>query len=345
MRLSDIEILIAQAGPPVVEAFSKLFSRFHWVSILSALLMAAGVWYYQRLKDPQHMRHGLFAYLFPKRIWLHRSALLDYRFVLFDKTFLGALIGVAALLLLPGNESVAAGAAAYDEVVKEVGEDFRQIPGIVIAFTLALLLTEDFLRYWAHRIMHASPLLWQFHKVHHSSEVLVPFSQLRNHPVNGLVNLIRSGLAIGTVTLIFQLLYPGQLNAITIFGINAGRFVFDALGAHLRHSHVWLSWGPILSRIVISPAQHQIHHSRARRHWDRNFASQFALWDWMFGTLYVPKKQERLAFGIGDRETRNLRTVRSLYLQPFRDAAQLLRGQRRAAWYTPGNMSRQKQAA
>lgn len=313
----------ASAGAgPVLSAFGDLFSRFHWISLFSAVALAVLCWARQRRRDPLVARQGLLAYLFPRRIWLHRSALLDYRFVLVDKVLLAALLGVAVILFVPGGRE--AGLSLQNEVVKEVGEDLEASLGLIVAYTLALLLTEDFLRYWAHRLMHWSPLLWQFHKVHHSPEVLVPFSQMRTHPVNGLVNLVRSGLAIGLVTGIFLLIYPSQLNAITILGINAGRFVFDAFGSHLRHSHVWLSWNPLLSRIVISPAQHQIHHSRARRHWDRNFGSQFAIWDWLFGTLYVPHRRERLAFGIGRRDAKGMGTVRGLYLQPFRDAARML---------------------
>ena len=329
--IDDGASIIAALGP-VAEAFAQFFSRFHWISLASALLLAAACWVRQRNSDPAIARSGLFGYLFPRRIWLHRSALLDYRFVLVDKLLLGALLGAGALYVIPGGDEAvfAAGDLVVDEIVKEVGEDVARLPGLMLAYTAALLLLEDFLRYWAHRLMHSSRLLWQFHKVHHSPEVLVPFSQMRNHPVNGLVNLVRSLLAVAIVTGAFQLLFPGHLNAITILGINAGRFFFDALGSHLRHSHVWLSWGPGLSHVLISPAQHQIHHSRARRHWNRNFASQFALWDWMFGTLYVPRRREHLAFGLGHKEAARLRTVRGLYLQPFRDVGRLLRRGRRS---------------
>ncbi len=335
------EVITITAGT-AIDAFGHFFSRFHWISLASALLLAIGCWLHQRHRDPALARSGLLGYLFPARIWLHRSALLDYRFVLFDKVLLGALLGAGALFVVPGGDEaiVAASELFAGEVAKEVGEDLQRLPGLMIAYTAALLLMEDFLRYWAHRLMHSSKLLWQFHKVHHSSEVLVPFSQMRTHPVNGLVNLLRSTLAIGLVTGMFQFLYPQELNIITILGINAGRFFFDFLGSHLRHSHVWLSWGPGLSHVLISPAQHQIHHSRARRHWNRNFASQFALWDWLFGTLYVPRRREQLAFGLGEKEGSHFRTVGSLYLQPFRDARAVL-GVSRLSVHRPSRSSDQ----
>ena len=316
---------LGAAADAVVTNFGRFFSRFHWVSLLSAAGLAYFVWRWQRREDPRLARKGFFGFLFPRSVWLHRSALLDYRFVLVDKLLLGAALGLGALILAPETTN-----AVVDEVVKGVGEDIAASTGLIVAYTLTLLVVEDFARYWAHRLMHMSPLLWQFHKVHHSPQVLVPFSQMRNHPVNGLVNLIRSGLSIGLVTGVFLLVFPGQLNAITILGVNAGRFVFDAMGSHLRHSHVWLNWGPRLSRIFISPAQHQIHHSRLPRHFDRNFGSQFAIWDWMFGTLYVPERRERLAFGIGKRDTERLQSVKALYLEPLRDARRILQRRRLA---------------
>jgi sterol desaturase/sphingolipid hydroxylase (fatty acid hydroxylase superfamily) len=316
---------LGTAADVVVTNFARFFSRFHWVSLVSAVALAYLVWCWQRRNDPRLARKGFIGFLFPRSVWLHRSALLDYRFVLVDKLLLGVLLGLGAVVFAPQATE-----AVVDEVVKEVGEDISASLGLIVAYTIALLVVEDFARYWAHRIMHMSPLLWQFHKVHHSPEVLVPFSQMRNHPVNGLVNLIRSGLSIGVVTGVFLLIFPGQLNAITILGVNAGRFVFDAMGSHLRHSHVWLSWGPRLSRILISPAQHQIHHSRLPRHFDKNFGSQFAIWDWMFGTLYVPERRERVAFGIGRKETERLQSVKALYLEPLRDARRVLQRRRRA---------------
>lgn len=333
LALLAMDERLVAAFQAAFDAFGKLFSRFHWASLFSATLIAFAAWLWQRRSDPALARKGFLRFLFPKRLWLHRSALLDYRFVLVDKLLLALLIGLGTLFVIPGGdeavidagEAVIANAAASDLEV-------------VLAYTAVLLLVEDFCRYWAHRLMHWSPLLWHFHKVHHSPEVLVPISQLRTHPVNGLVNLLRSAIAIPIATVPFLVLFPGDLTVATILGINIGRFAFDMLGAQLRHSHVWVSFGPWLSRIVISPAQHQIHHSRAPEHHDKNFGSQFALWDWLFGTLYVPRRREKLRFGIGRGDTERLQTVKDLYLQPFRDARRHLE---RTGWWPTKAQPRQ----
>ncbi|WEK47225.1 MAG: sterol desaturase family protein [Candidatus Andeanibacterium colombiense] len=304
----------AIAASTVLHVFDKLFSRFQWPSILSALIIAALVWLWRRHAEPQRTP-GLCRFLFPREIWLHRSALLDLRFVLFDKTALALLVGIGALFVVPKH---------IDAVAKGSGwiahNGAHASLGIVIAYTFVLLLVEDFFRYWAHRWMHESPFLWQFHKVHHSSEVLIPLSQLRDHPVNGLVDLTRGALAVPLVTGAFLLVFPGKLTALSILGVNAGRFVFDIAGAQLRHSHVWISFGAVFERIVVSPAQHQIHHSRDPVHYNSNYGSQLAIWDWLFGTLRVAGKHEELQFGIDARDTERMLTVRAMYWVPCVDA-------------------------
>lgn len=323
--LAWLQANLAAVADSVTTVFGKLFSRFHWTSMLSAGAIAFFVWLWQRRNGDALARKGFLKFLFPKWVWLHPSALLDYRFVLFDKVVLALLVGFGSLLVVPGG-----GKAIADAGEAALANATASNLNVAIAYTAVLLLVEDFFRYWAHRLMHWSPLLWHFHKVHHSPEVLVPITQLRTHPVNGLVNLARSAVAIPVATVPFLILFPGELTVMTIFGINAGRFMFDMMGAQLRHSHVWLSFWPWLSKIVISPAQHQIHHSRAREHRNRNFGSQFALWDWMFGTLYIPLKREKLRFGIGGSDNVPYRSIADIYIRPFRDARDYLK--RRGRW-------------
>ena len=65
------------------------------------------------------------------------------------------------------------------------------------------------------------------------------------------------------------------------------------------------------------PAHHQVHHSANPKHFNKNFGSCLALWDWMFGTLYVPGKNARpLTFGFSgqpDAHTLKGRTGRSVH--------------------------------
>ena len=107
----------------------------------------------------------------------------------------------------------------------------------------------------------------------------------------------------GIVTGGFFYLFRGQAVAWQFVGINVLGFAANALGGNLRHSHIWLSYGTRIERYLLSPAQHQIHHSNAPVHFDRNFGTWLAIWDRLAGTLYVPKRRERLAFGLSPEDS------------------------------------------
>ncbi len=92
----------------------------------------------------------------------------------------------------------------------------------------------------------------------------------------------------------------------------------------MRHSHVWLSYGDLLEHLFISPAQHQIHHSRAVEHHGKNYGEVLAIWDWMFGTLYVPNGKEDLDFGLADTKGRPVsqphETLRAALITPVQES-------------------------
>src|SRR6185295_9967512 len=112
-----------------------------------------------------------------------------------------------------------------------------------------------------------------------------PVTVYRIHPVEELVNAVVSGVLSALGATVYSALASEEVRFGTILGVNGILFVYYVFAFQLRHSHVWLSYGPVVSRILISPAQHQIHHSKAERHWDRNFGFTFAIWDWICGTL------------------------------------------------------------
>ena len=98
-------------------------------------------------------------------------------------------------------------------------------------------------RFAVHRSFHRSSVLWEFHKVHHSAEVLTPITLSRVHPVEKLVEQLASLLVLGVVTGGFLLLFPAGLTIVSILGVNAGRFVFDlAESPPAPFSHLAALW-------------------------------------------------------------------------------------------------------
>ena len=194
---------------------------------------------------------------------------------------------------------------------------------IILLFTATLFLTEDLSRYALHRMLHRSRWLWPFHRVHHAAEVLTPLLVYRIHPLESLAFALRHAVVAGTVTGGFIFLFGARLDIYTVFGENLFIVVLFALTANLRHSHVRLSYGRWLEHILISPAQHQIHHDR--RHLNSNFGSCLAIWDRMFGTLKIAAQvPDTPVYGIGPRGAR-FRSLGALLFEPVRDVARMLR--------------------
>ena len=171
--------------------------------------------------------------------------------------------------------------------------------------TVLQLLAYEFAYWFAHYLFHKIPALWEFHKVHHSAEVMTTLTELRQHPVEivAFVNLIglSTGLVFGVMTYVFG---PG-VQPFTLLNGNILLMLFLITYGHLRHSHMWIAFTGPAGRILQSPAHHQIHHSDNPRHFDRNLGYSLALWDWAFGTLCIPAKtREPIAFGLGEENAR-----------------------------------------
>jgi sterol desaturase/sphingolipid hydroxylase (fatty acid hydroxylase superfamily) len=253
------------------------------------------------------------------RYWLSRDSRLDALYFLIAWALRTALI----VPLVLSVQSVAVWTLHGLNALYEPPFLTWRYRNIVLAYTLALFIFSDLSRYWLHRMMHRSRWLWPFHRVHHAAEVLTPLLFYRIHPLESLLFALRHAVVAGVITGLFIFLFGARLDLYTIFGENLFIVALFAFTANLRHSHVRLSYGRWLDRILISPAQHQIHHDR--RYLQSNFGSCLAIWDWMFGTLRLPAQTQGAPdYGIGPRGAR-YRSVGALLWVPFRDIGQMIR--------------------
>lgn len=172
-----------------------------------------------------------------------------------------------------------------------------------LAMACAALLpfmASDLSLYWTHRLFHRFGLLWRAHKLHHEPPVLTPLTAFRFWPQEQVAHIAGAAFMGGVGLGIIATAFGARVDPLTLLGVNVFSMVWNVAFAHLRHSHVALPFPRWLSFIVVSPHMHQAHHSADIAQRDKNFATVFALWDWMFGTLYLPARGERFRFGVDD---------------------------------------------
>lgn len=311
-----------------------------WVFLGTSLALGWIGWRLHYAAKQPRGRLSFLRFMFPRSIYFHRSTWVDLQLNIINQLFSPISLAVTAF----ATGLIASGTtAALFRLFPEHNPDFEWSLWPLLGFTLALALASDFATYATHRLFHTVPALWEIHKVHHSAEVLTPLTILRKHPLFDVASRVLKASLMGPLQGMLFFIWAGPVDALTAFGANLVFTIFHIFGAGLRHSHVWISYGPIVERIVISPAQHQIHHSKSREHWDKNYGMMFAIWDWAFGSLYIPKGYEELEFGIRGDASENFSGIRGGLLRPVVRAWQVASGRRLGA--RPTRAWKQRQAA
>jgi len=150
-------------------------------------------------------------------------------------------------------------------------------------FALYLLVSE-FCLYWIHRAFHGQAL-WRFHAVHHASEDVEWISAARFHPINillGTVSVDVAALLSGITPDVFLIIGP-----------------FATVSSAFVHANLDWTLGP-LKYVLAGPVFHRWHHTL--EHGNQNYAGTFSLFDWMFGTFYMPEGALPEHFGIGEEQ-------------------------------------------
>ena len=251
---------------------------------------------------------------------MSKSALNDYLIFAFNNLFKVLFIGPYLILSL----YIAFYIQEYLVIWFGFPENSLSIVETVIFYTITLTLVNDFLSYLLHLALHKIPILWEFHKVHHSATTMNPMTQYRIHPVELILNNARGIMGFGLVTGVFDYYSNHELDTIVFIGANIFTFLFMFFGANLRHSHVKLKYPNFLEYIFISPYQHQIHHSINKDHFDKNMGSKLAIWDFIFGTLILSKETSRIRFGVAGNQ-RDYSSFTNLIWLPFLKAFKLLK--------------------
>ena len=280
--------LLRELLAPLTDPAQRVFWPFLFSTVVIALVVGA-------VTGRGALRTAWDGLLSPS-LWLHRSSRLDLKLAL-----LRGLVRVGGLV--PWTLGAWGLAVAVTRSLDGVlGRPELAAPPVLLmaVYSALLFLAWDASRYLLHRLLHEVPALWELHQVHHSAEVLTPATFYRAHPVEAFLFALRGVLVTGVLAGLFFWAFRGQASQAQLLGVGALGFLFNALGGNLRHSHVWLSYGRRVEGWLLSPAQHQIHHTAAGS--QRNYGSWLAIWDRLGGSLERAGARRELVFGLPEGE-------------------------------------------
>ena len=168
---------------------------------------------------------------------------------------------------------------------------------------LALVSLDAWMYLW-HRANHRVPLLWRFHRTHHSDNAVDVTSATRFH----------TGEQAIAATL--------RLALIPLIGWNLFELVvYDAvLLVATQWHHANISLGRFerpLSLVLVTPQMHKVHHSRVQVETDSNYSVVLSVWDRLGHSFRWRDDAQQIEFGLDDYDEPRWQTVTGMLKTPF----------------------------
>jgi sterol desaturase/sphingolipid hydroxylase (fatty acid hydroxylase superfamily) len=143
-------------------------------------------------------------------------------------------------------------------------------------------VTHDLYIYWMHRWQHSNRYLWRLHEAHHSPTKVDWLSGSRSHAFEILINQTVEFMPIVLLGAAPEVIaYKGLISALW------GMYIHSNLNIHSGQ----------LQRVINGPEMHRWHHTTGKGR-NRNFATKLAIWDWLFGTAFLPDAQKAEEYGL-----------------------------------------------
>ena len=174
----------------------------------------------------------------------------------------------------------------------------------VIASVVAL----DFIIYLQHVMVHAVPVLWRLHRVHHADLDFDVTTGARFHPIEIILSMLIKFATISVLgpPVLAVVIFEVILNATAMF--NHGNVRIPLALDHL------LRW------IVVTPDMHRVHHSVEDDEANSNFGFNLPWWDRLFGTYRDQPRAGHTLMTIGIktfRDTRRCARLPGMLMLPF----------------------------
>ena len=167
---------------------------------------------------------------------------------------------------------------------------------------LDLLLLDVWIYAW-HRLNHVLPILWRFHEVHHLDETLDTTTALRFHFGEVVLSALVRTLVIWLLAI--------PLVTVAIFE------TLVVLFALFQHSNLKLpsSFELWLSKFIVTPKLHWVHHHALREDTDSNYATMLSVWDILFRSRSPNARRDDMVLGVEHKREMDLI---GLLMSPFR---------------------------
>ncbi|NWF89858.1 MAG: sterol desaturase family protein [Ignavibacteriaceae bacterium] len=143
-------------------------------------------------------------------------------------------------------------------------------------------VTHDLYIYFFHKWQHKNKFLWRLHEAHHSTKEVDWLSGVRSHALEILINQTIEFLPIVLLGAAPQVaVIKGAISAVW------GMYIHS----NIRVNSGWLQY------IINGPEMHRWHHSQGKGR-NKNFSTKLAIWDWIFGTDYLPQNELANQYGL-----------------------------------------------
>ncbi|HJO04292.1 MAG TPA: sterol desaturase family protein [Acidobacteriota bacterium] len=171
-----------------------------------------------------------------------------------------------------------------------------------VAIPVAIVLFDFWMYVW-HRVNHAIPILWRFHRVHHADANMDATTGVRFHTVEVVLSYVTKIAVMQLVGMsIWQLaLYEAIVLPVVL----------------VHHSNValprWIDRGLLF--LIVTPAMHRVHHSRLRAETDSNYGSLFPYWDYALGSLRLREDVGAVQIGLDEFDADDYQSLAGMILR------------------------------
>ena len=172
---------------------------------------------------------------------------------------------------------------------------------------LFLMVSHEIWQYWFHRLQHQNRYFWRVHEAAHATPEVDWLVGSRSHAFE---ILIAQTFEFAPIILL------GAAPEIALI-----KGTVDAVWGMYNHSNINVRHGWLIY-LINGPQLHRWHHAVNLPDTSRgvNFATKLSIWDWIWGTAYLPKDDIMPVYGIiGQKEYPNYSYFRQLWMifRPF----------------------------